>query len=36
MSDLSVFGVRGLPELRTGDDLAGIVLEAWSLRGRPA
>jgi coenzyme F420-0:L-glutamate ligase/coenzyme F420-1:gamma-L-glutamate ligase len=28
MSDLTVFGVRGLPELRTGDDLAGIVLEA--------
>jgi coenzyme F420-0:L-glutamate ligase/coenzyme F420-1:gamma-L-glutamate ligase len=28
MSDLSVFGVRGLPELRAGDDLAALLLAA--------
>jgi coenzyme F420-0:L-glutamate ligase/coenzyme F420-1:gamma-L-glutamate ligase len=28
MSDLSVFGVRGLPELQAGDDLAGLLLQA--------
>ncbi|HET6173836.1 MAG TPA: coenzyme F420-0:L-glutamate ligase [Gaiellales bacterium] len=28
MSDLSVFGLRGLPELRPGDDLAGLLAGA--------
>ena len=28
MSDLAVFGLRGLPELRAGDDLAGLLLAA--------
>jgi coenzyme F420-0:L-glutamate ligase/coenzyme F420-1:gamma-L-glutamate ligase len=28
VSDLAVFGVRGLPDLRAGDDLAGLLLAA--------
>ena len=28
MSDLAVFGLRGLPELQAGDDLAGLLLAA--------
>ena len=32
MSDLGVFAVRGLPELKAGDDLAGLLLRAFALR----
>ena len=28
MSDIAVFGLRGLPELQAGDDLAGLLLAA--------
>ena len=28
MSDVAVFGLRGLPELQGGDDLAALLLEA--------
>ena len=32
---LQVFGIRGLPELRPGDDLAGLTLEAAVAQGTP-
>jgi coenzyme F420-0:L-glutamate ligase/coenzyme F420-1:gamma-L-glutamate ligase len=32
---LEVFGIRGLPELRPGDDLAGLALHAAAAQGTP-
>ena len=32
---LEVFGIRGLPELRSGDDLAGVAMAAAAAQGTP-
>lgn len=35
MNRLSIFGIHGIPEVRTGDDLAGLILAAAAGQGTP-